>query len=45
MIYLDNAATTKLDKDAFEVMQKILLEEYANPSQSYSFSRKVKNNT
>lgn len=42
MIYLDNAATTKLDKDAFEIMQKILLEEYANPSQNYSFSRKVK---
>jgi cysteine desulfurase len=43
MIYADNAATTKLDIDAFEAMKPFLLEEYANASQLYSFSRKVKN--
>ena len=42
MIYADNAATTKLDADAFEVMKPFLLENYANPSQPYSFSRPVK---
>ncbi len=42
MIYVDNAATTKLDAEAFEVMQQYFIEEYANPSQSYSFSRNSK---
>ena len=42
MIYADNAATTRLDTDAFEAMRPFLLEEYANASQSYSFSRNVK---
>ena len=42
MIYADNAATTKLDNDAFEAMKPYLLEEYGNPSQPYSFSRPVK---
>ncbi len=41
-IYADNAATTKLDNDAFEAMKPYLLEEYGNPSQPYSFSRPVK---
>ena len=40
MIYADNAATTKLDPAAFEAMKPYLLEEYANASQPYSFSRK-----
>lgn len=39
MIYADNAATTKLDMDAFEAMKPFLLEEYGNASQPYSFSR------
>lgn len=39
-IYADNAATTKLDADAFEAMKLWLLEEYANASQTYFFSRK-----
>lgn len=39
MIYADNAATTKLDIDAFEVMKKFLLDEYGNVSQPYTFSR------
>lgn len=39
LIYADNAATTKLDTDAFEAMTPFLLQEYGNPSQPYSFSR------
>lgn len=42
-IYADNAATTKLDADAFEAMKPFLLEEYANASQPYSFARSAKN--
>ena len=42
-IYADNAATTKLDVDAFEAMKPFLLEEYANPSQPYLFARFAKN--
>lgn len=41
IIYADNAATTKLDNDAFEAMKPFMLECYANPSQPYSFSRKA----
>lgn len=39
-IYADNAATTKLDIDAFEAMKPYLLEEYGNASQPYVFARK-----
>lgn len=39
MIYADNAATTKLDIDAFEAMKPFIFEEYGNPSQPYFFSR------
>ena len=42
MIYADNAATTKLDIDAFEAMAPYLLSEYGNASQPYSFSRSAK---
>lgn len=42
IIYADNAATTQLNKTAIEVMKPFWLYEYANPSQPYSFSRKVK---
>ena len=42
MIYADNAATTKLDIDAFEAMKPFLLDEYGNASQPYSFARKPK---
>lgn len=39
-IYADNAATTKLDIDAFDAMVPFFTEEYANSSQIYSFARK-----
>ena len=42
MIYADNAATTKLDIDAFEAMKPYLLDEYGNASQPYSFVRTTK---
>lgn len=42
MIYTDNAATTKLDLEAFEAMKPWMLNEYGNASQPYSFSRKPK---
>lgn len=41
-IYADNAATTKLDIDAFEAMKPFLLDVYGNASQPYSFARKPK---
>ncbi|MBE6984145.1 MAG: cysteine desulfurase [Ruminococcaceae bacterium] len=42
MIYADNAATTKLDKDAFVAMIPWLQDEFGNASQPYSFARKPK---
>lgn len=39
MIYLDNAATTKISKEAYDAMTPYLLEEYGNPSGVYSLSR------
>lgn len=42
MIYADNAATTALDPDVFEVMKQYCLTDYGNPSQPYSFSRSAK---
>lgn len=42
MIYVDNAATTKLDDDALNAMLPFLKEQYGNASQPYSFSRSVK---
>lgn len=42
MIYADNAATTKLDEEAFEAMIPYLKDNYGNPSQPYSFSRITK---
>ena len=42
MLYADNAATTKLDEDAFEAMKPFLLDYYGNASQPYSFSRECK---
>ncbi|MCD7774531.1 MAG: cysteine desulfurase [Clostridiales bacterium] len=42
LIYADNAATTQLDRDAFEAMQPFLLNEYGNASQPYAFARTAK---
>ena len=42
MIYADHAATTKLSNKAFDEMKQYLLEDFSNPSQPYSFSRKSK---
>lgn len=39
MIYADNAATTKLDRTAFDAMIPWLQEGYGNASQLYSFAR------
>ena len=43
MIYADHAATTQLSNTAFEAMLPWIREEYGNPSQLYSFSRRPKN--
>lgn len=42
MIYLDNAATTKLSPQALEAMLPFLKEQYGNPSAVYSFSDSCK---
>ena len=39
-VYLDNAATTALDKEVISVMKKSMEEDYGNPSSSHSFGRK-----
>ncbi len=41
-IYADNAATTRLDIDAFEAMKPYFLDDFANPSSAYNFSKNVK---
>ncbi len=41
-VYADNAATTKMDKVAYEAMTPYFLEEYGNASQPYAFSRNPK---
>lgn len=38
-VYADNAATTKMDIEAFEAMKPYLLQKYGNVSQLYSFAR------
>ncbi|KXB60417.1 cysteine desulfurase family protein [Lachnoanaerobaculum saburreum] len=42
MIYMDNASTTVVDKEAFDMAKKYLFENYANPSSSYSMANDVK---
>lgn len=39
MIYADNAATTRLDNQAYQAMVPFLKDEYGNASSVYSFSR------
>ncbi len=41
-IYLDNAATTALDKEVLEAMLPFLTEEFGNPSSTHNFGRKTK---
>ncbi|WP_297392539.1 cysteine desulfurase family protein [uncultured Peptoniphilus sp.] len=41
MIYLDNCATTKPDREVVDVMMKALTEDFANPSSLHSFGLKV----
>jgi cysteine desulfurase len=38
-IYLDNAATTPLDKDVLDAMMPYLTEKFGNPSSIYSYGR------
>ena len=40
IIYLDNAATTSLDENAFEAMKPYLLNDFANPASIYQFASK-----
>lgn len=42
MIYADNAATTPLDRDAFEAMKPYWWGDFGNPSQPYSMARAPK---
>lgn len=41
-IYLDNAATTPLDKEVFETMAPMMLEHYGNPSSIHAHGREVR---
>lgn len=42
MIYVDNAATTKLSQEVFDRMLPYLKEEYANPSSVYSAAQEAR---
>lgn len=41
-IYLDNAATTKLDDEVFNAMLPYMREEFGNPSSIHSYGRKTR---
>ena len=43
MIYLDNAATTRLKKEALEAMMPYLTDDYANPSSVHKMARGPRN--
>lgn len=42
-IYLDNAATTKIDKDVEKEMKKYISKEYGNPSSMHELGQRAKN--
>jgi cysteine desulfurase len=42
LVYLDNAATTPLDKEVLDAMLPFMQQHFGNPSSSHSFGRKTK---
>ena len=43
--YLDNSATTKADPDVVSLMQKLMLEDYGNPSSLHRKGFEAERNT
>lgn len=41
-VYLDNAATTKLDENVLKAMMPLLTEDFGNPSSIHAFGRKTR---
>jgi len=41
-VYLDNAATTKLDEEVLKTMMPLLVEDFGNPSSIHAFGRKTR---
>ena len=41
-VYLDNAATTRIDDEVLDAMMPFLKEEYGNPSSIHSFGKSTK---
>ena len=42
MIYLDNAATTRLDEDVINIMTNLIKNNYGNASSTYKYGREAK---
>ena len=43
IIYLDNAATTSIDKTIAKSIEKLSTQNYANPSSQHSLGKDIKN--
>src|SRR4051812_28261901 len=41
-VYLDNAATTKLDENVLKAMMPLMLEDFGNPSSIHAYGRKTR---